>query len=69
MGWPENKQLTISSLALDNSLKTGRIDHIELLGYGKLEFTRDREGLKVVLPDQKPCEHAFSLKCSGIDLT
>ena len=69
MGWPENKQLTISSLALDNSLKTGRIDHIELLGYGKLEFTRDREGLKVVLPDHKPCEHAFSLKCSGIDLT
>ncbi len=69
MGWPQVNHLVISSLSTDNLLRTGRFDQIELLGHGKLEFTRDREGLKVVLPDQKPCEHVFTLKCSGIDLT
>jgi alpha-L-fucosidase len=27
-----------------------------------LSWTRDEEGLKVKLPAEKPCEHAYTLK-------
>ncbi|MFB9843172.1 alpha-L-fucosidase [Mucilaginibacter ginsenosidivorans] len=69
MGWPHNGQLLIKPLAENNAQRTGKIENIELLGYGKVEYSRDNEGLKVNLPSQKPCEHAYALKLSGIDLT
>lgn len=69
MGWPQGDQVTIKPLATNSPQQTGKIEQIELLGYGKVEFTRDSEGLKVNLPSQKPCEHAYALKLSGVDLT
>jgi alpha-L-fucosidase len=69
MGWPQTGQVTIKPLATNNPQRTGKIEHIELLGHGKVEFMQDSEALKVKLPAQKPCEHAYALKLSGIDLT
>ncbi len=42
---------------------------MQQLGYGKVDFKRDKEGLKVSLPGQKTDEYAFTLKISGQDLT
>ena len=69
MGWPQGNQVTIKPLATNNAQRTGKIEHIDLLGHGKVEFARDDEGLKVRLPAQKPCEHAYALKLEGTDLT
>jgi hypothetical protein len=35
---------------------------------GALKFSQDGAGLKVKLPAEKPCEHAFALKISGLSL-
>jgi alpha-L-fucosidase len=70
MGWPEgeNKQVVIRPLSTNSPQKVGSIENVELLGYGKVEFKRDEDGLKVTLPNQKPCEHACTLKISGSGL-
>ncbi len=69
IGRPPNNRVTIKPLRTNNPQRTGKIEHVELLGHGKVDFTRDNEGLKIHLPAQKPCEHAYALKLSGIDLT
>ena len=68
MGWPPSNQLTIRALATGSEQKTGTIEAVQLLGAGKLDFTRDGEGLHVQLPAQKPGLHAYTLKLSGVDL-
>ncbi|MBS1526109.1 MAG: alpha-L-fucosidase [Bacteroidetes bacterium] len=69
MGWPQDGKVTIAPLAEDSPHNVGKIEMVELLGHGKVQFTRDDEGLKVSLPSQKPCDHAYTLKLSGTDLT
>ncbi len=68
MGWPDNNEISIKPLGINSEQKTGSIQNVELLGYGKVNFTRENEALKVVLPSQKPCEHACTLKIDGMDL-
>jgi alpha-L-fucosidase len=68
MGWPDNSNLNIKPLGLNSKQQTGNIQSVELLGVGKLEFTRDGESLNVKLPSGKPCDHAFALKISGDNL-
>ena len=68
MGWPPSNQLTIRALATGSEQKTGTIEAVQLLGAGKLDFTRDGEGLHVQRPAQKPGLHAYTLKLSGVDL-
>ena len=68
MGWPAIPQIVIKPLATNSAQKTGSIEKVELLGAGKVAFTRDEEGLKVTLPLQKPGEHAFCLKITGVNL-
>lgn len=68
MGWPGDTQLSIRPLGTNSDQKTGTIESVELLGVGKVDFTRDAEGLKVKLPSQKPCDHAYTLKISGNDI-
>ncbi|GAC1438714.1 MAG: alpha-L-fucosidase [Sediminibacterium sp.] len=68
MGWPEKQKVVIGSLSNNGVLKEGAVENVELLGYGKVSFARDEQGLKVVLPSQKPGEHAFTLKINGRDL-
>jgi alpha-L-fucosidase len=68
MGWPEEKQVTIRSLAKLPGV-TGKIATISLLGSpGMLGFTQDAQGLTVQLPAQKPCDYAVALKITGTDL-
>jgi alpha-L-fucosidase len=67
MGWPEGQQVVIKPLSTNSEQKVGRIDNVELLGHGKVPFTRDEDGLKVTLPAQKPCDHTYTLKISGVD--
>jgi alpha-L-fucosidase len=51
LAWPEEGNgLLIKSLAKGSKYYTGKIHSVELLGYGKVKFTRTDEGLKVELP-------------------
>jgi alpha-L-fucosidase len=68
MGWPE-KQAVIAPLSSRSPHAPGKIERVELLGFpGKLNWMRDDSGLKVQLPDTKPCEHAIAFKISGTGL-
>ncbi|GAE84402.1 alpha-L-fucosidase [Bacteroides reticulotermitis JCM 10512] len=53
LAWPEERQVLIKSLADGNSLYPGKIKKVELLGYGKVSFTRTPNGLLVNLPDKQ----------------
>jgi len=68
MAWPENGEVLITSLA-SNAAPSGKIAQVALLGHeGKLEFSQDATGLKVKLPEKKPCDTAYALKISGLKL-
>ncbi|MFC2077066.1 alpha-L-fucosidase [candidate division KSB1 bacterium] len=63
LGWPQSSKLTIKSLGLDTKISTRGIASVSLLGRpGKLEWSRDSEGLKVLLPEAQPCEHAYAFR-------
>jgi alpha-L-fucosidase len=65
MGWPEY-QAVIRPLALKTALRVGTIRNVELIGFdGKVEWSQDEAGLKVVTPARKPCEHAVVFKVTG----
>ena len=69
LGWPQDGQLVIKSLATPADGKGNRIKQVELLGHkGKLDFTQSAGGLVVSLPAEKPCDVAWSLKITGTDL-
>ncbi len=54
LAWPkEGHTVTIKSLAAGSPLHPSRISRVELLGYGKVPFTRTDEGLTVTLPEQQ----------------
>jgi len=65
MGWPENRQAVIKPLSLGGQHAVGRIEHVQLLGGGTIRWTQDDAGLTVQLPEQKPSNHAVSLKVHG----
>lgn len=54
LAWPENHQLSIRNLAADSKLCPGKIHSVQLLGYGKVRFSRTTDGLIVDLP-KEPC--------------
>jgi alpha-L-fucosidase len=63
MGWPEKKTV-IKPVGTDNAGM--KVAHVELLGFkGKLQWTQGADGLKVQMPQEKPCDHAIVLKISG----
>jgi len=60
--WPGNT-VTIPSLS------QGQIKEVTLLGStGPLNFSQDASGLKVTLPAKAPCEHAYTLKITGLKM-
>jgi len=62
MGWPD-KQAFIRPLATTSTFSPPKIQNVELLGYhGKVEWRQDEQGLTVVMPEQKPCDYAITLK-------
>ena len=61
-GWG-GKEASIPALALGGANGVPRIRHVELLGHkGKLKWTQDAAALKVVLPAEKPSDHAVTFK-------
>ena len=65
MGWPEY-QTVIRPLATNSALRVGKIQNVELLGFdGRLDWSQDNSGLKVMMPAQKPCDFAIVLKVTG----
>jgi alpha-L-fucosidase len=67
LSWPTNEAV-IASLATTNTL-AGKIKAVELLGHrGKLEFTVDDTGLKIMLPAEKPCDYAYTFRITGLKL-
>lgn len=64
MNWP-GAEAILTSLTADKS--PGRVAKVEMLGHsGDLQFTQDASGLKVRLPADRPGEHAWALKISGL---
>jgi len=62
LAWP-GEEMVVHSLSTNLRLYQGEIANIQLLGSEELvEWTRDETGLKVQMPKQKPCNHAFALK-------
>jgi alpha-L-fucosidase len=65
MGWPDY-QSVIRPLATNSGLRVGKIQNVELLGFdGKLDWSHDNAGLKVMMPAQKPCDYAIVFKVTG----
>ena len=62
MGWPERLTL-IKPLATSSPLSPPKVRNVELLGYGgRLQWAQDEQGLTVMMPSDKPCDHAVTLK-------
>ncbi len=61
LGWPRGEAV-ICSLGATSSVG-GRVREVTLLGDGRpLHFTQGPDGLRVALPERRPCEHAWVLK-------
>jgi alpha-L-fucosidase len=67
MKWPTD-QVVIESLATGQPVQ-GKVEGVELLGHaGDMEFTQDADGLKVKFAADKPCDFAYALKITGLNL-
>jgi len=61
LDWPADGSVTIETLGTVATPE--EIAHIALLGHpGRLTWERSESGLKVRLPKEKPCEHAFAFR-------
>ena len=70
MAWPTDGKYLIGTLATTAPGLVGKIKSVALLGSPeKLTWAQSAEGLVVTLPTQKPCDYAFVLKITGLDLT
>jgi len=62
LAWP-GEEMVIQSLSTNLRLYPEEVDSVELLGSEEpVEWSRDETGLRVKMPTQKPCDHAFALK-------
>jgi alpha-L-fucosidase len=70
LGWPDDRKITIRSLAKPEGAAFNQIRRISLLGYkGNLDWKQTADGLLVTLPEQKVSEYTAALKIVGSDLT
>lgn len=68
-GWPE-KSAVIAPLATNSRLNVGKVENVELLGFGgKLLWAQDEAGLKIALPSDKPCDYAITFRIKEVGLT
>ena len=51
LAWPDNHTVTVKALADGSELYPAAIKTVELLGYGKVKFTRTADALTVTLPE------------------
>ena len=65
MGWPDKLTL-IKPLATTSKFSPPKIQNVELLGYkDKVKWAQDEQGLTVVMPEQRPCDYAITLKITS----
>jgi alpha-L-fucosidase len=66
LGWPENNQMIIRSLARTDDPKQNEIKRVELLGHkGRLKFSQTANGLLVELPGEKLSDLTCALRITG----
>ncbi|MFP3258128.1 MAG: alpha-L-fucosidase, partial [Caldivirga sp.] len=56
------EEAVIQSLGANLRLLEGEVEEVELLGYGKLNFTRDERGLVVKMPNDAKRQPAYVLR-------
>ncbi len=65
MGWPDF-DVNIAPLGLNNQYRVGKIQNVELIGFdGKLQWIQSDGGLRIRVPEQKPCDYAIAFKITG----
>ena len=70
LGWPDDGQLVVRSLARVEGGSANKIKGVSLLGSkGKLSWTQTTNGLVVSLPAQKVSDYTAALKISGTDFS
>lgn len=63
LDWPEDGMVVVRTLSSKKRISTDGISSVSLMGYeGDVEWSRDADGLTVMLPDTPPCEYAYSLR-------
>jgi alpha-L-fucosidase len=66
LAWPQSGEVAIQSLGRNLRLYTGDIVDVQLLGSNEpVQWSRDRDGLKVKFPTQQPCDYAYTLKIAA----
>jgi alpha-L-fucosidase len=69
LGWPEDRTITLHSLAKPAGENINNITAVSLLGYdGALTWKQTADGLIVTLPEKKVSEYTTGLKITGTDL-
>jgi alpha-L-fucosidase len=69
LGWPDDGEFVIKSLAKTDDASVNQIKRVELLGHkGRLKFAQTTEGLEVELPGEKLSDLTCSLKITGSHL-
>ena len=68
MDWPDDGKYTVRTLASAGTGIVGAVKTVQLLGHGDVPFTQTADGMVVTLPANKPCDHAYVLKVTGLDL-
>jgi len=61
LDWP-GEEAVIQSLGANLRLLEGEVEEVELLGYGKLSFTRDERGLVVKMPNDAKRQPTYVLR-------
>jgi alpha-L-fucosidase len=70
LGWPQDRQLVVHSLARPAGTDVNRIEGVHLLGYdGPLTWKQTPDGLTVTLPEKKVSKYTAALKITGTGLT
>jgi len=70
MGWPDSGSYTIHTLAARAPGIVGQVKNVQILGVrSPVKWSCDADGLHVIVPSQKPCDHAFALKIEGLDVS
>ncbi len=69
LGWPEDGQIVVRSLAKPAGENVNNITAVSLLGHdGKIAWKQTAEGLIVTLPEKKVSEYTTGLKIIGEEL-
>ena len=63
LAWPDDGTLVIKSLASDSPYFRGQVLRVGLLGSASdLTWSRDRDGVTIRVPEQRPCDFAYVFK-------